>query len=56
MSVAAVQAGLHMGSEVDGTTLTSSQGPRTIILPTWHRTVALCMRIWYIGGHCVEGS
>jgi hypothetical protein len=52
---AAVQGGLHMGSEVKGTAFTSGRGSRTIIRLIWHRSRAL----WSIGvreivGHCLE--
>ena len=55
-SVVAVQAGLHMGSEIKGTAFISGQGSRTIKRVIWHGSRALCSRIgiWYIGGHWVE--
>jgi hypothetical protein len=55
-AAAAVQAGLHIGSEVKGTAFTSGQGSRTVRLLIWHRSKALwsIVGVWEIVGHCVE--
>jgi hypothetical protein len=52
-AAAAVQAGLFMGSEVDGTAFTSGQRSRTIRRLIWHRSRALCSNVVWVG-HCVE--
>jgi hypothetical protein len=53
VSAAAVQAGLFMWSEVEGTAFTSSQRSRTIRRLIWPRSRVPCSNVVWVG-HGVE--